>query len=128
MASYLTQCIKSGGHGPGIVRVVVARVAVGVDKAEIVRVARIDGPAPDIGRRRKRSAALPLGTFSEIHPNNDPSGIPLSIAVHDVPQKGFFLVDQVPQFLGHAVQPLHGLLGRYALSLAVRKGALRVLA
>ena len=89
MASYLTQCIKSGGHGPGIVRVVVARVAVGVDKAEIVRIARMDG-------RRRESAALPLGTFSEIHPNNGRSGIPLSIAVHDVSQKGFLLVDQVP--------------------------------
>ena len=45
--------VKSGGHGPGIVRVVVVRVAVGVDKAEIVRVARIDGTAPDIGRRQR---------------------------------------------------------------------------
>ena len=40
------------GHGPGIVRVVVVGVAVGVDKAEIVRVRRIDGPAPRIGRRQ----------------------------------------------------------------------------
>ena len=96
MASYLTQCVKSGGHGPGIVRVVVARVAVGVDKAEIVRIARMDGPAPGMDRRRRESAALPLGTFSEIHPNNGRSGIPLSIAVHDVSQKGFLLVDQVP--------------------------------
>lgn len=44
--------VKSGGHGPGIVRVVVVGVAVGVDKAEIVRVRRIDGPAPRIGRRQ----------------------------------------------------------------------------
>ena len=45
--------VKSGGHGPGIVRVVVVRVAVGVDKAEIVRVRRIDGTAPRIGRRQR---------------------------------------------------------------------------
>ena len=45
--------VKSGAHAPGIVRVVVVGAAVGVDKAEIVRVARIDGTAPDIGRRQR---------------------------------------------------------------------------
>ena len=48
----LAEVVKSGGHGPGIVRVVVVGAAVGVDKAEIVRVRRIDGPAPRIGRRQ----------------------------------------------------------------------------
>ena len=46
---HLTHGIKSGRRAPGIVRVVVVGAAVGVDKAEIVRVANVDGTAPVIG-------------------------------------------------------------------------------
>lgn len=77
MASYLTQCIKSGGHGPGIVRVVVVRVAVGVDKAEIVRVRRIDGTAPRIGRRQRVRRPATRHVFRDT-PKNDLFSFPVA--------------------------------------------------
>ena len=82
MASYLTQCIKSGGHGPGIVRVVVARVAVGVDKAEIVVVARIDGTAPHIGRRQRGKPPCLPARFQRYTHKNDL--LPLPVALQDL--------------------------------------------
>ena len=48
----LLEVVKSGRHANAPVSVVVVGVAVGVQIAEIVRVRRIDGTGPHIGRRQ----------------------------------------------------------------------------
>lgn len=110
--------VKSGRHAPGIVRVVVVGAAVGVDKAEIVRVARIDGTAPDIGRRQRVRRPATRHVIRDT-PKNDLFSF--SVAFYDRPDQFIFPVDLFPQALRHVVQFLGGLRRRYAFPVRLCK-------
>ena len=89
------QLCKIRGQRPGIVGVVIVGAAVGVDKAEIVAVARIDGTAPRIGRRQREKPPCLPARFQRYTHKNDL--FPLPVALQDIPQQGVLPVYQSPR-------------------------------
>ena len=97
--------VKSGGTPARIVGVGIAGAPVGVGHAEIAGVVVIHGPrkAPD----RRQSGTNTTGHFQR---HTQKYLLPLSVALHDLPDLSVQLVDLLPQVLGHIIQFLFGLL------------------